>query len=540
MAVNDFSLLRQYAVQGSEDAFSALVERHLDLVYSTALRQVRSQAAAEEIAQSVFADLARNASKLKPDTVLAAWLYQVTRRTSIDMIRRESRRQIRERTALELSEMNQDASPWKQIEPLLDDAMEELEDKDRSAIILRFFENKSLREVGEIFGTSEDAAQKRVNRAIEKLREHFSQRGATASAAAIAAALSAHAVHSAPIGLMTAISTGAVVSGAPAATAAAATKVLTMTTIQKVLVTVAITAAVGTGIYGTRRFSRLETELSALQQNEAPLRAQIEALRRERDLATNHLAVVQTDSERFRRDSMELQRLRGEVGLLRREARDSAQAKGASNDPFVQTAVVWKEKEAKLRALIEQRPNNKVPELGLLEDRAWLDIARDAELESEEGIRKTLSELRRSAGNRLAPMLEEGLNKYLEANDGRLPDQVAQLKQFLDPRVTDAMLDRYQLLYTGKLADVPHGEWVLGQSIQSVVDQEYDPRWKIGPNGYGTSTVKTDQLLETLKPAMQAYSAANAGQSPKGPIELLPYLQTAEQKKAFDQLMKKP
>src|SRR5256885_13445911 len=96
---NDLELLREYARERSEEAFAALVQRHLDLVYSAALRQVRAPQLAEEVAQSVFIDLSRNASRLKPGTVLTGWLYQVTRRTAIDVVRRESRRQSREQLA---------------------------------------------------------------------------------------------------------------------------------------------------------------------------------------------------------------------------------------------------------------------------------------------------------------------------------------------------------------------------------------------------------------------------------------------------------
>src|SRR5438132_4250961 len=106
MTANDLELLDQYARQGSEGAFAELVGRHLDLVYSAALRQVRSPQLAEEVAQSVFTDLARNVHKLKPDTILSAWLYQVTRRTAIDAVRKESRRQFRERIAVEMTDMN--------------------------------------------------------------------------------------------------------------------------------------------------------------------------------------------------------------------------------------------------------------------------------------------------------------------------------------------------------------------------------------------------------------------------------------------------
>src|SRR5438876_1415362 len=99
MTPNDLELLQQYNKEGSEEAFATLVHRRLDLVYSAALRQVRSPQLAEEVAQSVFTDLSRNTHKLKPKTILSAWLYQVTRRTAIDVIRRESRRQFRERIA---------------------------------------------------------------------------------------------------------------------------------------------------------------------------------------------------------------------------------------------------------------------------------------------------------------------------------------------------------------------------------------------------------------------------------------------------------
>src|SRR5437016_13962735 len=109
MMTTDAELLGQFTsaptTRAGQDAFTALVERHLDLVYSAALRQVRSPQLAEEVAQSVFADLARNVFKLKPDTILAAWLYQVTRRTAIDVVRSESRRQFRERIAQEISDM---------------------------------------------------------------------------------------------------------------------------------------------------------------------------------------------------------------------------------------------------------------------------------------------------------------------------------------------------------------------------------------------------------------------------------------------------
>ena len=121
MKTDDEESLRQYVLQKSEEAFASLVHRHVNLVYSVALRQVRSPQLAEEVTQSVFTDLARNADKLKPDTVLTAWLYRVAYRTAIDVVRRESRRQDREQKALEMAAMNSGTSDWALIEPLLDE-----------------------------------------------------------------------------------------------------------------------------------------------------------------------------------------------------------------------------------------------------------------------------------------------------------------------------------------------------------------------------------------------------------------------------------
>jgi len=159
MSETDLELLARYSRGNAEDAFAEVVHRHLDLVHSAALRQVRSPQLAEEVAQTTFLKLARHAHQLAPDTVVTAWLYQVTRREAIDVVRREARRQLREQIACEMNAINATAEDWKHIEPLLDEAMHALDETDRTAILLRYFENKSLREVGQAIGTSDDTAQ---------------------------------------------------------------------------------------------------------------------------------------------------------------------------------------------------------------------------------------------------------------------------------------------------------------------------------------------------------------------------------------------
>ena len=146
--------------------------------------------------------------------------------------------------------MNATANDWTQIEPLLDDAMAALDETDRSAVLLRYFENKSLREVGEALGASEDAAQKRVSRAVERLREFFSKRNVTIGAGGLAVLISANAVQSAPVGLAATISAAAVLgrNRRSTSTAIAATKVIAMTTLQKTLITATVAVLAGAGI----------------------------------------------------------------------------------------------------------------------------------------------------------------------------------------------------------------------------------------------------------------------------------------------------
>jgi RNA polymerase sigma factor (sigma-70 family) len=247
MSDTDLQLLARYTRQHADDAFAELVRRHLDLVFSAALRQVRSPQLAEEVAQSAFTDLARQAHRLAPDTILSAWLYQVTRRTAIDVVRREARRQLREQVACELTAMNTTLADWTHIEPILDEAMQALEEDDRTAVLLRYFENKSLREVGQALGTNEDTARKRVGRAVGRLRDFFAQRGITIGASGLVIAISANAVEAAPAGLAVTISAAAALAGKSLATAATATKAIAMTTLQKTLITVILTLSVGSG-----------------------------------------------------------------------------------------------------------------------------------------------------------------------------------------------------------------------------------------------------------------------------------------------------
>ena len=211
MMGHDMELVRDYAANRSERAFETLVARYVNLVYSAALRQVRHPELAEDITQAVFVILARKAGALNPNTILSGWLYRTARFVSADALRAESRRQRREQEAqMQAATVStQSESLWEQLSPLLDEAMSQLRQKDRDAVLLHFFENKTFKEVGVALGVEESAAQKRVARSVEKLRSVFARRGVAASAVTLAALLSSSSVQAAPAHLAVAVATAA-------------------------------------------------------------------------------------------------------------------------------------------------------------------------------------------------------------------------------------------------------------------------------------------------------------------------------------------
>jgi len=233
MQTDDMALVREYAASQSEQAFSELVRRHLNLVYSAALRRAGDAQLAEDVAQTVFTILARKAKTLKAGTIVSGWLYQTTRFAAADALKSQRRRQRREQEAYMQSIQNDPAaSPWEQIAPLLEPAVDALNEPDRSAVVLRFFENKTLAEVGAVIGVTEDAARMRVNRALEKLRSIFVKRGVPLTTIVIAGALSAKVTRAAPAGLAGKITATAMLGGSTSGTSAA----LLTTTTQKAFI----------------------------------------------------------------------------------------------------------------------------------------------------------------------------------------------------------------------------------------------------------------------------------------------------------------
>lgn len=250
---DDAELLRRYARERSEDAFAALVERRAGLVYSAALRQVGGDVLlAQDVAQSVFIDLARHARRLARRPVLASWLYTATRYAALKALRARHRRQLREQEAHTMQQIENQAptaADWEKLRPLLDTAMADLSETDRAAVLMRYFEGQPYAALAETLGLAENAARMRADRALEKLRTILARRGVASTATALAFVLSTQAVAAAPVGLAGTLTVAALTkSAAVGAGAGFLTKLYHAFAMNKIPTGVAAVATVSAGV----------------------------------------------------------------------------------------------------------------------------------------------------------------------------------------------------------------------------------------------------------------------------------------------------
>src|SRR5258708_29615911 len=203
--MNGTDLLADFRKTRSEEAFSELVRRYTNLVFSVARRRLSNDSQAQEVAQIVFIRLAKAAPDIRSDAELVAWLHRTTVHASIDLWRAEVRRREREEHVAVMEPDRTENDAWNEIAPVLDECLNELNDVERQVILLRFFQEKSMRDLGQVFGISEDAAKMRVSRALDRLRTIFSARGVTCSALALGGLLAERSVQAAPSGVVLAL-----------------------------------------------------------------------------------------------------------------------------------------------------------------------------------------------------------------------------------------------------------------------------------------------------------------------------------------------
>lgn len=514
--MNDLDLLRQYSQQGSQEAFSVLVSRYVDLVYSAARRQVGSPDLASEVAQTVFLDLAASARKIKPDTHLASWLYVASRRRAIDLVRREVSRQRREQAALEVSTMKSSAPSWSELEPLLDEAMASLDDTDRKAILLRFFENKNLDEVGCALGSSEDAAQKRVSRAVERLRSYFAKRGVATAAAALMTDLSAHAVLPAPIGLGSAVMTSVASHGASAAIVVhQAGRVFVAAVWEKALLALILSVAIGFVFHQVHVLQGQRREIASLENLWGNLRNENHKLLSERDQAWARSAA----------------------------AEEATSSGDAEFDARIKAVLV---RIAQVKQRLKEDPAQQIPELRFLSESEWFDIVQNqVSWDTDEDFRTAFVSARTYAKSRFLRMLYESLDEYFAANNGRLPAEMVQLAPFFASAVEDALLARYEIRATGSIPELPSNAVVIGEKTSNRIDPNKDNLEEIYLESRGAKSVRPWPEMKILQSpmlmeAVQAYRDAHEGKDPDSnhPEQLAPYFLDAEAGKAFVEIFK--
>ena len=226
--MEDAQLLKQYVETGSHDAFASLVNRHVNFVYAAALRHVRNAEIAEDVTQAVFIVLSKKAHTLRHEAVLSSWLLSTTRFAALSTMKMAHRRRHHENKVAEMTPVTASNDPdiqWAELQEMLDAAIGKLRDSDRKAILLRFYERKSFAEIGTILGTAEEAARKRVSRAVDQLRTIFAQQEKVIPAAALGTLLFTKLAPPAPAGLAESVTSAAIASAPPAVSGEIAKKI---------------------------------------------------------------------------------------------------------------------------------------------------------------------------------------------------------------------------------------------------------------------------------------------------------------------------
>lgn len=315
----DSQLLRAYAERRSEPAFAELVRRHVDFIYSAALRMVCDSHLAQDVTQGVFVALAKSAAQLTDRPVLSGWLHRTAQNIAAQTVRTDVRRRAREQEAVTMNELlaTEPDADWEQIAPLLDAALGELAEPDRDAVLLRYFERKSASEIAQVLGVSDEAAQKRVSRAVERLREFFANRGVTVGASGLALVISTNAVQAAPVGLAVGISTIAIAGTASSSvTTITILKIISMTKLKVGIITAVVAAGITIPLVVQHQ---AQTKLNAANESVRRQTERADQLAAENEILAQGAARATAPTANSNGSSLELLKLRGEVGRLRRE-----------------------------------------------------------------------------------------------------------------------------------------------------------------------------------------------------------------------------
>lgn len=488
----DAELLRLYAGTHSEDAFGALMQRYLPLVYSAALRQVGGDVhGAKDVTQTVFALLARKAASLQRHPALTGWLYTTTHHTAAKLRRAEQRRRRREEEAQAMhiqDESEAAARDWAALKPVIDDAMLQLKEIDRTAVLLRFFENRSYDEIGARTGLNENTARMRVDRALDSLRGVLARRGIASTAGALGAALSTHAVTVPPAGLAAALATVTTTTAVGGGLALFMSSI----TLKSGLVTAVVVA-------GSAGF------LLQYWEN-VRLRAEVEGLRAE----------VAAGSRQV--DNQE-----GEIARLSQTLLTQVQA--IEGEQVYESALaLWIGRVRQLTAFLNRYPEMGIPEIALTSEADWLDATKGVSFESEADFRKALAELRRIARGKSSDAIGSALRQAMAANDGNLPADVQALAAYLPPDLDPSILRRFTFNPSGQIKGISSDmRFVLDETP---VDELWDSMYFFSNDSVGMRRTMPWGRESHVAAAMAEFEKTT-GRPAEASGQLQPYLEDA-------------
>jgi RNA polymerase sigma factor (sigma-70 family) len=434
------ALLCEFTRNGCESAYAELVRRHINLVYSTALRRCHGDTAlAEDVTQQVFLDLAKKAKTLSPDTVLAGWLHCHTSFVAANYLRSEQRRKQREQVFMEACHDNAPVD-WSAVAPLLEEAIDELTPRDRDAVVLRFLDQQPYAQIGTALGISEDAARMRVDRALDRLRGLLARRGARSTVAALALALGQQATISAPAGLAASVAAHAI-SGASVTTMLAAAGSATTTGLMSTKLFVSAAGLIAAGAVTTAIL-----QASARQDAEGQLRVlqnELAAMTQDLQSAQANAAATEADAEQWRA-------ARAEIAELR-------------------------DKSANLQELQEELERLQLANLEL--QQALENALRPKEGESPEEIsRQHKEQITHALGTARMIYLKDwmaALRDYAEEEGGGvIPSSLAEAEKYFPTNRTPTTVpfdrDRFEIVYHGRLDE-------LENPSRTIVIREKEP-----------------------------------------------------------------
>jgi len=497
MMMEDRQLLQQFKREGSETAFGELVRRHIDLVYSAALRVVNGDThLAQDVTQTVFFDLARKPGNLPRGVVLAGWLHRHTCFRAATAVRTEQRRAIREQTAIAMRALDDSTEPpWAQIAPYLDEGLNQLNSSDRDAIVLRFLKRQDFRAVGAALGISEDAAQKRVSRALDKLRGVLSRRGVTLTAVGLTSVLTAEAVTAAPAALAAGVTSAALEAAKATGTTLMILKLMTTTSLKS-------------AILGAMVVASLVTPFALQHQAQAKLRDKNEALRQqagglaklqeENAQFSNLLAGTKSSPAAPNEQLNEVVRLRGEIGRLQAAVQELSGLK--TNGPLSRKEALasmrqlYLDRVNRLKQLFADNPAQAVPELQYLTDSKWMELVVYDHHAIDPDNSRAMSSARSSAQMEFAlSVLFPALREYSKNNNAQFPTDLSQLAPYFKSPVDASVLHDWAILPGSSLPDAMRAneDWVITQ--KAPVNAEWDQRIAIGLRSQHLGTVGPSQ-----------------------------------------------